>query len=205
MSKVHLIQRSDGALVEAELVVVEPPDLGVIEGSWGPERARLLARLRATNVDRAEWPESLHWNWDRKAPELALLASQGAGIVCRDEWQGAMLVKTTPHVARLGSEQGKPIVYIDYLEAAPWNWRVRALGEEGRYKGVGSVLFREAVETSVREEFHGRVGLHALPQAEPFYEKVCGMTPLGRDPQKQNLLYFEFSREQARTFLDGGE
>ncbi|MBX3394283.1 MAG: hypothetical protein KF841_02830 [Phycisphaerae bacterium] len=115
-----------------------------------------------------------------------------------------MLTKTASHFARLAEDKGKPLVYIDYLEAAPWNWRVQPLGLERRYKGVGSILFREAVKQSFDEGFHGRVGLHALPQADTYYEKVCGMTAVGRDPKKQNLLYFEFSRGRAQKFLDDG-
>lgn len=115
-----------------------------------------------------------------------------------------MLTKTATHFARLTEDGGKPLVYIDYLEVAPWNWRVRPLGLNGRLRGAGSILFREAVRQSIREGFHGRVGLHALPQAESYYERVCGMTVVGRDSRKQNLLYFEFSRGQARRFLDDG-
>jgi hypothetical protein len=67
----------------------------------------------------------------------------------------------------------------------------------------GTLLIREAVLQSCREGFHGRVGLHALPQAEPFYEH-CGMTRFGPHSNKQNLSYFEFNREQALRFRDGG-
>lgn len=61
-----------------------------------------------------------------------------------------------------------------------------------------------AVEQSEEEGFHGRVGLHALPQAERFYAEVCGMTPLGPDPGAQNLIYFELGAQKAREFLDAG-
>lgn len=204
-SRVDLVRRSDGSLVEATLVDgVEPSDLIVVERAWTIVRARLIGRLRAASVPRKEWPESWHWNWERKAPELAQLAASGFGILSDEDWQGLMLIKTAPYVARIEADRGKPLVYVDYLEVAPWNWRIPALGEEGRYKGVGSILFREAAKLSLEEGFHGRVGLHALPQAEAFYESACGMTALGRDPRKQDLVYFEFSREQAQKFLEKG-
>ena len=204
-SRVDLVRRSDGSLVEATLVDgVEPSDLIVVERAWTIVRARLIGRLRAAGVPRKEWPESWHWNWERKAPELAQLAASGFGILSDEDWQGLMLIKTAPYVARIEGDRGKPLVYVDYLEVAPWNWRIPALGEGGRYKGVGSILFREAVKMSLEEGFHGRIGLHALPQAEAFYDGVCGMTALGRDPRKQDLVYFEFSREQARNFLEKG-
>jgi hypothetical protein len=59
----------------------------------------------------------------------------------------------------------------------------------------------ESSETSEEEGFRGRVGLHALPQAEQFYERGCGMTAVGPDPTKQNLLYFELTSERASELL----
>ena len=81
---------------------------------------------------------------------------------------------------------------------------MKALGQAGQFKGIGVTLFREAVNQSGAEGFQGRVGLHALPRAEGWYRHGCGMTDLGRDPDKQNLCYFEFSPEQAETFLSKG-
>jgi hypothetical protein len=34
-------------------------------------------------------------------------------------------------------------------------------------------------------------------------ELVCGMTPVGRDSAKQNLLWLEYTSEQAENFLSG--
>ena len=73
----------------------------------------------------------------------------------------------------------------------------------GRFRSVGSTLFWRAVKQSTEEGFRGRVRLHALPQAAPFYEEACGMTPLGRDVAKQNLLYMELSGLQAAKLLQG--
>ena len=204
-SRVNLVRRGDGVLVEATLVDgVEPSDLIVVERAWTAVRARLIGRLRAASVPRSEWPESWHWNWEQKAPQLQLLAARGFGILSEEDWQGLILLKTAPYVAHIEQDRGRPLVYVDYLEVAPWNWRIPALGEEGQYKGIGSILFREAVNLSFQEGFHGRIGLHALPQAETFYENACGMTAIGRDSKKQNLIYFEFSREQAQKFLQKG-
>ena len=43
----------------------------------------------------------------------------------------------------------------------------------------------QKLQLSRGEGFKGRVGLHALPQAEQFYREKCGMTPLGKDASKQ--------------------
>lgn len=204
---VSLIRREDGALVEATLIDgVQPEDLVFVErDSWGPQRAQIRGKLRAASVPRPEWPQSLHWDWSRKAPELGLLEVTGFGILCDDDWQAIMLTKTATYSARLAADKGKPLVYIDYIETAPWNWPIPAVAAKGRYKGVGSILIREAVKQSLREGFQGRTGLHALPQAETLYHR-CGMTAVGRDEKKQDLLYFEFSPAQAKDFLEkGGE
>jgi hypothetical protein len=67
-SRVNLVRRGDGVLVEATLVDgVEPSDLIVVERAWTAVRARLIGRLRAASVPRSEWPESWHWNWEQKA------------------------------------------------------------------------------------------------------------------------------------------
>lgn len=180
-------------------------DVLVVERAWAEHRARLIARLNERNVPRSDWPQSLHWNWEAKAPELLLLQASCAGIFGEDRWQGLMMTKTATHAAALAPDAGKPLVYVDFLEAAPWNWRIRPLGQEPQFKGVGTLLFKEAVEQSIREGFHGRVGLHALPQAESFYETAIGMTRVAPDARKQNLVYFEFTRQQAQRFLSGGE
>jgi len=204
----QLIRRSDGAFVDAELdPALRPADLGLLERSWGPARLDLFNRLQAKGVDRKEFPQSLHWDWTRKLPDLKLLEATGYGIFGDQRWQGAMLTKTVSMVSQAPSTKGMPLVYIDYLEAAPWNWQVPALGVVGEFKGVGSLLFRRAVLQSVAEGFSGRVGLHALPQAEEFYTSACGLDSFGHDPTKQNLMYFELSSEGSARFLndEGGD
>ncbi len=203
--QVDIIRREDDAVVKATLYDgMHPEDLVLVERAWSPGRLQLYEKLLRKGAARGDWPENLHWDWSKKAAELRFLQASGFGIVCEESWEGVMLTVTAAHFARLAEDKGNPLVYIDYLEVAPWNWRVRPLGQEGRYKGVGSILCREAVKQSIDEGFHGRVGLHALPQADAFYEKVCGMTAVGRDPQKQDLLYLEFSRGRAQKFLDDG-
>ena len=204
-STVQLIRRGDNTAVDAKLLEgMKPQDLVVVERDWGPERSTVMQELLEASVPRRDWPQSLHWDWSKKAPELKLLESTGVGITIESRWQGVMLTKTASHVAMLDEDKGRPLVYIDYLEVAPWNWRIPELGREGMFRGVGSVLFWNAVKQSKEEGFHGRVGLHALPQAESFYEKAFCMVPLGRDPNKQNLLYFELSRQEAESLLDDG-
>ena len=53
-------------------------------------------------------------------------------------------------------------------------------------------------------EFHGRIGLHSLPQANGFYADTCGMTDLGADPDYEGLRYFEMTPEDAQAFIAKG-
>ncbi len=199
-------RRSDKELISATILEgMAATDLLVVENEWRTERSSVMQELLAKDVARPNWPESLHWDWSRKVPELQLLASTGFGIVCEKQWQGVMMTKSAGYSAQLNPDKGKPLLYLDYLEVAPWNWVIPQLNRDGKYRMVGSTLFWKAVQQSEEEGFHGRVGLHALPQAEPFYKKVGHMTPVGRDPSKQNLLYFELTRQQAAGFLKMGE
>jgi hypothetical protein len=194
------------APVEAELVdEVTTEDFLVTQLEWRPvvlEAARELVRLRAHDLV----PGHFHWDWTRKAAQLELLAVSFIAIRCAGSLQGLMKIETVGHECRLTEQAGKPLMYIDYLETAPWNVKplMRALNRPTRYAGVGSRLVEVAVRRSMADEFRGRVGLHSLPTSERFYLKTCGMTPVGRDPAKQNLLCCEFTPEQAEAFLTRG-
>lgn len=112
---------------------------------------------------------------------------------------------------RLPEQAGKSLVYVDYVEVAPWNLKalMLALGEKPLYNAIGSRLIEAAVLKS-KEDCKGRIGLHSLPITESFYRNTCRfyrntcrMTPVGRDSAKQNLLWFEYTPEQAENFLTG--
>lgn len=202
---IQLQRRSDSAFVEASLLDGMVPDDFIIVGNeWALERSEVIQELLTSSFSRHLWPQSLHWDWGRKAPNLSLLESAGFGVACERQWQGVMLTKSASCTARLDPDKGKPLVYIDFLEVAPWNWVIPEIGRMGRFRAVGSTLLWKAVIQSQEEGFQGRVGLHSLPQSEKFYEKF-GMTPLRRDDTKQNLLYMELSAEQATGFLEREE
>ena len=106
---------------------------------------------------------------------------------------------------RLSGQKGKPIVYVDYVETAPWNVKflMKALGKKPQFGAVGTRLIEAAVRKSLEEGFKGRVGLHSLPGAERFYLDVCGMTAFEQHLNKEKLLWCEFTPEQAEQFLRG--
>jgi hypothetical protein len=146
-------------------------------------------------------PEHSHWNWENKADNSALsdMVQTRFAIVYQDEIQGLMLVERMTQYAKLLPDKGKPIVYIKFLEAAPWNLALYT--DSRKFFGVGRVFLRIAVDFSVGEGCDGRVGLHALPQAEAFYRTI-GMTELDYDPTHENLRHFEFTCKQAQEYLE---
>jgi hypothetical protein len=171
-------------------------DLNRAENQWS--QLRIAGALKLSQSGHSV-PEHWHWDWRRKSAKLKLLSYRCFAIECGGELQGLMMTSTTKSSARLAPDVGRPIVYVEYLEAAPWN--IRPIVSEPRFGGVGLRLFESAVHYSVAEGFHGRVGLHALPQAASFYQAKCKMTELGNDPLMQDLPYFELTRAQAAQFL----
>lgn len=203
---IKILERATNQPVEAELVdALVPEDLMVLEAVWTPERARIILEIGRAGLLHEDRPQSLSWNWRAKAQHLRLTQAKGYGVVCQEEWQGAMLTKSGTHFAHLGEAHGKPLVYIDFLEVAPWNWTVPGIGQTRRYGYIGPHLFERAVRQSFDDGFEGRVGLHALPQSESFYAGACRMAVLGADEEHENLTYFELSRDNALRILERHE
>jgi hypothetical protein len=200
VSSIHLLDVASDQLVEAELRdAIEEAQIVDWQTKWQPALVTLLQELARKKVPIADWPENWHWNWAQKTAQVAgLLGFHGFCIVCAGVTQGLMRVDLTKS-ARAQSQKGKPLVYIDYLEVAPWN---RAeFGSPPRLRGTGTALMLAATELSNQEGFKGRIGLHSLPRANDFYRTNCGMADLGPDPACQNLNYFELTPEQAATLL----
>ena len=185
-------------LVEADLVdELSKDDLVRVHLDWAPVRLEALKRLHAA---KRPWPEHWHWDWSKKADMLDLLAYRCMGIEQGGHMQGLMMLSTLAVKGRLAGQVGKAVLYVEYLEGAPWN--VRDLAGTPQFLGVGIRLLEAAVEYSEEEGFGGRIGLHSLPQSDEFYRKY--MTDLGPDSsQSQGLRYFEMSAEQVRYFLEG--
>jgi len=200
-STIYLLDVPSGEAVEAELRdAIEEKQLIDWQTQWQPALIAVLQQLAQRHVPIADWPQSWHWNWRTKMAQVhGLLAFQGFSVVCADVTQGLMRVDLTKF-ARVPAEDGKPLVFVDYLEVAPWNRP--ELGHAPRYRGVGTALVTAAVALSEQEGFKGRIGLHSLPQADAFYRDRCCMTDLGPDSSCQNLRYFEMTPEQARKFLE---
>ncbi|WP_204104764.1 MULTISPECIES: hypothetical protein [Spirulina sp. CCY15215] len=101
--------------------------------------------------------------------------------------QGLIEIETRGH--RSWFDETQPIIYVKALASAPWN---RGLRQVPRYKYTGSSLLLFVRRRSVALRYAGRIGLHSLPGAVEFYRK-SRMLELGRDPDCDNLTYFEFA------------
>lgn len=201
---IYLLDVARDAPAPAELLdAITEQQLADWEAEWVPEIFKAMQRLRRAGVERRLWPESRHWDWRRKTATLqSMLVHPGFSVVCDGVTQGMMILDTTMKRCRIEGQRGKNLVYVEFVENAPWN-RCE-LFDPPRYRGVGSVLIRAAVALSQHEEFRGRIGLHSLPQANSFYANTCGMTDMGQDPDYQNLRYFEMTPEQAEAFIAKG-
>jgi hypothetical protein len=145
-----------------------------------------------------------HWDWEQKwSYYSAQLSYQSFAIDCHGQTQGLMIVNTIKR-CRIQQQANKHLVYVEYLEAAPWNRRDTP--NWNRFSGVGTVLIAAAIQLSINEGNHGRIGLHSLPQADTFYRDKCGMTDLGPDASygPDPLRYFEMTKAQAAAFINWG-
>lgn len=205
VSPITLLDVASRSAVAAELWdAITDRQLADWEAEWVPALFEGLQRLNRAGVTRADWPRNRHWDWRRKTEALqGMLAHPGFSIMCNGVTQGMMLLDTTMKRCRLAPQSGKNLVYVEFIESAPWN-RAELLAQP-RFGGIGTVLIRAAIELSKDEDFKGRVGLHSLPAANGFYANTCGMTDMGADQAYQGLRYFEMTSEQAEAFIQRGE
>lgn len=205
VSPVYLFDVERQAAVSAELLdAITDRQLADWEGEWLPELFKSVQLLHRAGVERGQWPQSRHWNWRQKTTALQeFLAHQGFSVVCNGMTQGMMIVDTTVHRCRIPGQEKKELVYVEFVENAPWNRP--ELRTPPLYRGVGSILMRAAIAFSQELEFKGRIGLHSLPQANGYYANHCGMTDLGTDADYQELRYFEMTAEQADAFIAKGK
>ena len=207
MSERSPILLLNGATKEpVEAVLIEGVTLAEIQATdaaWLPFLRAVIQKARSGGVPFEDLPEHSHWRWERKW-QAATEASRFFGVESDGEMQGLMAVRLDKS-CRLPEQSGQPLVYVDYLAAAPWNDAVMLarIAEKPRFSRVGSVLLQGAVHLSVRNGCHGRIGLHGLPQAVTFYRERCGMTNLGVDAAYEGLPYFEMTPEQAARLVGG--
>ena len=189
VTHVQIFDQRTRAFVQAEML--EDPDndyVETVDALWSVYKRRALRERRTTGKPV---PEHNHWNWRLKLEQERLENSfYKCFAIVRDEPQGLMMLKYgSEFVCRYAEQQGKPLVYLAYVESAPWN--VKKYSDTIRYSSIGTEFYRMAIRFSRLLGFAGRIGLHSLPGAEGFYANTCQMVALGHDPEYDNLVYFE--------------
>ncbi len=203
---VIIADRRTGEPIEATLDTdLDVKRLIAAESEWSPQRWRTLLHLIESGA--SQLPQHVFWNWVQKAMPVILsilqrgsplLAYRFLGIEADGRMQGLMMVclSHASQVSRLTPDEGKPLIYVEYLETAPWN--AKEFAETPIFKGLGTRLIQAAIRMSIDEGFSGRVGLHALEQARAFYEGQFLMQSLGPDGDYE---YFELTAIQAARIL----
>ena len=102
---------------------IVPQDLLLVEGEWVAERSLVVQQLLAIGVARG-WNKACIGIGEERRRNCDCWQQVELGLLCEGRWQGVMMTKTTPYVAQVGMNRGRPLLYIDYFEVAPWNWRI---------------------------------------------------------------------------------
>lgn len=192
---VTLIRNVDRSVIQAALrLELTAMDLVDAEEQWAPFRIQAYRRCHEKGLPL---PENNHWDWMSKADKIESEAAIAIGIQEQSHWEGLLLI-TNGKVRSLVSH-GEKLLYVDYLQTAPWN--DGKYTTEPRHRGVGSRLIQAAVEYSMSSGCNGRIGLHSLPEAESFYRDKFGMEDFGPDLDYDKLVYFELTSEQSYKFL----
>jgi hypothetical protein len=205
--QVRLWDRRKGSAVDAILHIGLTEDqIRDTQSKWEPLRKAAIRGLLNEGMSIDRLPKHWGWDWTRKISRLNHPLLGFFAIEADGEIQGLMEVAKEGHRAQLPGEDGKPLIYVKYIEVAPWNSKL--LDPEPTYGGVGSRLIRAAIELSIQEDCKGRIGLHSLPgsnEGEPewFYKSHCRMEPIESERNDEGLLYFEMSPERADEFLGG--
>lgn len=168
-----------------------------VDTQWSPFLTKALADAIAHGIPRYDLPEHKHWEWERKARSMNA-DSLAFAIEAGNETQGLMILRMDK-TGRLPEQLGKPLVYVDYLATAPWN--LPELVQIPRLRKSGTRLLEAAIRYSEDNGFDGRVGLHALQQAESFYRDQFHMQDLGIDYNYEDLRYFELAGTSGKASI----
>ena len=199
-SPISLVDAATRNPIDAVLVdEVSDDELRAADQAW--VRIRYQVALAAINRGEQHAPHT-HWEWQNKTGP-ARNSRRILGVEQEGEMQ-ALIALCLDRKCRLSEQVGSPLVYVDYIETAPWN--LKRYTDQPRFRGCGLHLIRASVEVSLDAGWGGRLGLHALEDDDTlrFYRLVCGMTEMSPDTAYHNLRYFEMTEAQAKEFREKG-
>lgn len=166
-----------GQSVQAQLYLMQQRHVDDFEGIW-------------RDILQALGQDDAFWSWaTKKRLSLSDERFEAYAIEFEGLTQGLLWLETQWHRSWLNSVHR--IVYIEALASAPWNRQ--SLADPPYLYGVGTALLLIARQRSVALGYEGRIGLHALPASEAFYNRR-NMMDYGQDPDKEDLRYFEYGR-----------
>ncbi|WP_346294300.1 GNAT family N-acetyltransferase [Sphaerothrix gracilis] len=184
---ISLVRGNNQQVVEAILLELNQQHVADFHSFW-------QASLRRFSQ------EDKYWDWAFKQRLTVRNARyESYAVECDGCTQGLMMLETEGHASQF--YPGKRLVYVAALSVAPWNRR--QVQRPPRFKTVGSVLLNFSRLRSLELGYEGRVGLHALPGAEGFYERK-DMMRLDPDPddfidaEDEQLTYFEYPAWKRR-------
>lgn len=184
MAQIRLVEKSAPSVVlRAELSSsITPEEFYLVESRWRAYKdSKRPGWYRHENL-----PDNHNWNWDHKAKVNARTCGHFA-IKYRGTIQGLLMYSLEPRPS--WKIPGPPyVMYIEYVESAPWNLSYYA-GDEALFAGVGESLVSAARDESEKRGYGGRLGLHSLKDSEGFYERI-GFKNMGPDPA-EGLNFFE--------------
>ncbi len=183
-SPVFLIDAATRNPVPAVLVdEVSDDGLRAADQSW--VRIRYEAALDAIGSG-ARPARHTHWEWqDKTGPGRA--GRHILGVEHDGEMQG-LVALCLDKKCRLPVQMGLPLVYVDYIETAPWN--LKRYTQQPRFRGCGPHLIGAAVGLSFKRGWAGRL--------------VCGLTEMPPDVAYHDMRYFEMTEAQAKVFQEKG-
>lgn len=179
------------------------------ESQWSEEKSRNIAQLL---TDHSPLPDEaserialfaeygltdFHWDWTKKAFTCASEEYIWMFLVTPTRRVQAIAIFYHPKASRL---DGCNIFYVDYIATAYWN---RGRDKTRReFSGAALKLIRHGIlHLGTKDGYRTGFCLHSLPTAVTYYEKL-GMTKFEEDPDKENLVYFEASKEVAASIVE---
>jgi hypothetical protein len=181
----------NGEPLELELRLARRDDLARLRREW-------LPALTKANRPEKDWPweEQIRLGEEEDGHACFVVTSEGSV-------DAFLSLSVTPDVVSRYDPKGSPLVYVEYVAAAPKH----TLAAEGSrtLKGLGTFLIEVSVAISADLGFDGRLALHSLPESERFYRKLNFCTSGVREnADGESLLYFEAGAATAASLLQEG-